>query len=117
MTAYADHAKQQLLGVSAKTLEVFGAVSHECAVEMARGLRQKLQADIAVAITGIAGPLGGTPEKPVGLVYVAVSSALGEEVLKLNLARGRADDRETIRYASSSHAMSLVLKTAKKLKG
>ncbi|MPN55254.1 hypothetical protein SDC9_202934 [bioreactor metagenome] len=62
----------------------------------------------------MAGPAGGTDRAPVGRVYVAVVSDNGEEVRELNLARGRADDRENIRYMSSSHAFDMALREAKK---
>ena len=66
--------KQSLLGVSQDTLEQFGAVSKECAAEMALGLHEKTNADVVVCTTGIAGPTGGSPNKPVGLMYVAIKS-------------------------------------------
>ena len=68
---YSNEAKQEILGVKAETLENFGAVSEECAREMAEGLMQKTGCDIALCTTGIAGPTGGTEEKPVGLCYIA----------------------------------------------
>ena len=70
--AYADAVKQGLLGVRAETLDALGAVSQEVALQMARGARRLLGADYALAVTGIAGPTGGTPGKPVGLVYIAL---------------------------------------------
>jgi len=71
---YSNDVKQSLLGVSAETLEKYGAVSKECAAEMAVGLHSRTNADIVVCTTGIAGPTGGTPAKPVGLMYVAIKS-------------------------------------------
>ncbi len=68
---YANKAKAELLGVSEKTMEKHGAVSRETAMEMVRGLKKNTNASVGIAITGIAGPDGGTPEKPVGLVYIA----------------------------------------------
>jgi PncC family amidohydrolase len=76
--AYRNHVKQRLLGVRAGTLEQHGAVSPETAAEMAQGVRRLLGSDLAVAVTGIAGPGGGSPDKPVGLVYVHVSAAGAE---------------------------------------
>ena len=76
--AYANEMKEQLLGVQLPTLLAYGAVSEEAAREMARGARQRVGADVAISVTGIAGPTGGTPEKPVGLVYIALSAADAE---------------------------------------
>ena len=76
--SYADSVKETLLGVSHASLIAYGAVSEQVAAEMAQGARRLLLADIAVAITGIAGPGGGTAEKPVGLVYLHLSSARAE---------------------------------------
>lgn len=67
---YADDAKEKLLGVRKHTLDSFGAVSRETAYEMAEGAAKAAGADAALSITGIAGPDGGTPKKPVGLVYI-----------------------------------------------
>jgi nicotinamide-nucleotide amidase len=75
VVAYANDAKQRLLGVASTTLESHGAVSEEAAAEMAAGARQSFGADIAVSTTGVAGPDGGTPEKPVGTVCLGLSSA------------------------------------------
>jgi PncC family amidohydrolase len=72
--AYAYEAKEILLGVKHETLLAYGAVSVETAQEMARGVRQRLGSDLGISITGIAGPTGGLPEKPVGLTYVALSA-------------------------------------------
>ena len=106
---YANEAKEKLIGVSHETLEKYGAVSEQTAREMARGVRLALGADVGVATTGIAGPGGGTPEKPVGTVYVAVSTAEGERVKLLNLSPKRS--REFIRICAATNAMSLALKS------
>ncbi len=78
ITAYAYEAKVRLLGVHWETLEQYGAVSRETVLEMARGVRLALAADIGVAVSGIAGPGGGTPGKPVGLTCIGLSSPLHE---------------------------------------
>lgn len=78
VTAYAYEAKVRLLGVRWETLEQHGAVSPETVIEMARGVRTALAADIGLAVSGIAGPGGGTPEKPVGLTWVGFSSPWDE---------------------------------------
>lgn len=115
VVAYSNALKQAALGVSENTLKEHGAVSRECALEMARGVKKLTGADVAVSTTGVAGPGGGTDRAPVGRVYVAVVSNGGEEVRELNLARGRADDRENIRYMSSSHAFEMALRAVQKL--
>lgn len=86
---YANEAKEKILGVKHKTLESHGAVSSETALEMAIGARRAAGSDIAVSVTGIAGPGGGTPEKPVGLVYIAIADKDGAEYRKLNLDGNR----------------------------
>ncbi|HKT42388.1 MAG TPA: CinA family protein [Rhodanobacteraceae bacterium] len=75
---YSNRAKQALLGVTSDTLEKRGAVSRECALEMVAGALLRFEATVAVAVTGIAGPTGGTPEKPVGTVWIAWQRRGGE---------------------------------------
>ena len=77
--AYSDGLKEMLLGVAPETLLAHGAVSKETALAMAHGARTRLGAGLAVSITGIAGPTGGTAAKPVGLVYVGLSAAGGQD--------------------------------------
>jgi PncC family amidohydrolase len=74
VTAYAYEAKVRLLGVSWNTLETCGAVSRETVLEMARGIRQTLASDVGLAVSGIAGPGGGMPGKPVGLTWIGLSA-------------------------------------------
>jgi len=74
VVAYANEVKEQVLGVSGETISAFGAISEETAREMARGARRLFGTDVAISATGIAGPTGGTPQKPVGLVYVALAA-------------------------------------------
>lgn len=78
VVSYAYSAKETLLGIDHALLETEGAVSEVVARQMARGVREKLGADVAVSITGIAGPEGGTPEKPVGLVWIGLADAHGD---------------------------------------
>ena len=104
---YSNGAKENLLGVKHETLEQYGAVSEQTACEMARGVRLALGADVGIATTGIAGPGGGTPEQPVGTVYIAVSTAEGEKVKLLTLSPKRS--REFIRICAATNAMSLAL--------
>ena len=79
VTAYAYEAKVRLLGVRWETLEKYGAVSKETVLEMACGVRRALAADIGASVSGIAGPGGGTPDKPVGLAWVGLSAASVDE--------------------------------------
>ncbi len=106
VVTYANEAKMNLLGVKSETLEAFGAVSYQTAEEMAEGVRKLSGADIGVAVTGIAGPGGGTPEKPVGLVYVGISSRLGVRHVKLMLK----GDRNRVRILTSANALSEIRK-------
>jgi competence/damage-inducible protein CinA-like protein len=92
--AYSNQAKMDVLGVSEKTLEQFGAVSPEVAHEMAEGSRKVFKSDIAISSTGIAGPTGGTDEKPVGLVYMGVSTPEKTEIFKEVFHGNRADIRQ-----------------------
>lgn len=78
VVAYAYEAKVDLLGVSWDTLNTQGAVSRETVLEMARGIRSLMKADIAVSVSGIAGPGGGTPEKPVGTTWIGLTAEDGE---------------------------------------
>jgi PncC family amidohydrolase len=78
VTAYAYEAKAAILGVSWDTLNTYGAVSRQTVLEMARGIRRVLQADIGISVSGIAGPGGGTEEKPVGTTWIGLSAPDGE---------------------------------------
>jgi nicotinamide-nucleotide amidase len=114
VVTYANEAKMKLLGVKEETLKQYGAVSPQTAAEMAAGARSLSGADIAIAVTGIAGPGGGSTEKPVGLVYIGVDSPWHSEVKELNLNRGYAQQREHIRWVAASHALDLLRRTALK---
>lgn len=105
---YANEAKQSLLGVKAETLAKWGAVSEQTSREMADGVRRQTGADIGISTTGIAGPGGGTPEKPVGTVYVGISADGYSDCIKLSLSSMRS--REFIRETSASHALHLALR-------
>lgn len=82
---YANEAKHKILGVTLETLEKHGAVSEECALEMAKGLQRVTGADVCVSTTGIAGPTGGSEDKPVGLMYSAIVYKDRAEVYKILL--------------------------------
>jgi len=105
--AYHNRIKQELLGVPDTVLDHFGAVSEPVAVLMAEGVRLRLGADLGVGITGIAGPTGGTPEKPVGLVWIGLSLHG-----RTHAFRHRFDgDREAIRKQSVQAALQHILDT------
>lgn len=94
ITAYANEAKARLLGVSWETLDKHGAVSKEVVLEMARGVRNALSADIGVSVSGIAGPGGGTPEKPVGLTWIGLSAVDVEQAWSYIWPGGRLAVKE-----------------------
>ncbi len=102
---YANAAKEELLGVAPETLRAHGAVSAAAAAEMASGARARFDADLAVAVTGIAGPDGGTPEKPVGTVFFALVERQGGGVNKKRLFVG---DRAVVRRAAAQQALELL---------
>jgi nicotinamide-nucleotide amidase len=111
---YSNAAKQRMLGVKAVTLKTFGAVSRETAQEMARGAVARSKADIAVAITGIAGPGGATPGKPVGLVHFAAAARDGRLVHR---ARKYGEiGRRRVRLKSVEQALEMLGKLAKSAK-
>ena len=106
LVVYSNQSKQDLLGISADLLAQFGAVSRECAEAMARGLLVMTPAQWAIAVTGIAGPGGGSPEKPVGLVWVAWEQRGGRvESQALQLS----GSREQIRAAAAQAALTGLL--------
>ena len=104
VVAYADDVKLDELGVSSELLERHGAVSAEVAEAMAAGARRRLGADVGVSVTGVAGPGGGTPEKPVGLVYLHAEGPDGSRALDLDLA----GDRDAVRGRATVAALHLV---------
>ena len=108
--SYTNRAKAELLGVSKKSMAQKGAVSEEVARQMASGVRKALHAKIGVGITGIAGPSGGTPRKPVGLVYIAVASEKGSICSKY-LFKGT---RTQIKKQSADHALEMAFTFVKK---
>ena len=103
---YTNEMKASVLGVSPRTLEQYTEYSEQVASEMARGARLRTGADIAVSTTGIAGPDGGTPDCPVGTVFVGLSSKDGEQVLRLTLSPDRS--RDHIRTLAATHALNLI---------
>lgn len=112
IVSYANEIKSRLLGVSEKTLAEKGAVSPETAMEMAEGVRKLMRADVAVSLSGIAGPGGGTEEKPVGLVFLGVSTEKGSYAKELRI---RNNGRDYIRICASKNALCAALTEAKRL--
>lgn len=106
VVAYANSVKETGLGVKAATLKKYGAVSAQTAEEMALGAKKRLGADISAAITGIAGPGGGTKEKPVGLVFIAVSRGRTTEAKRF-IFKGA---RKSIKKQSAQAALSMIAK-------
>ncbi|MGN0376781.1 MAG: CinA family protein [Suilimivivens sp.] len=102
---YANEAKQRILGVKKETLEAYGAVSEQTAYEMALGVANAAGASCSVAVTGIAGPDGGTREKPVGLVYIGCY-VNGKVTVEKNLFQG---DRLSVRKKAADQALKLLL--------
>ena len=112
---YSNEAKQELVGVLADSLEVHGAVSEKVAIEMALGGLKHSCADIAVSVTGIAGPDGGTPNKPVGTVWIAWANEAGKATAKCYQIGGdrNAIRRETVLNALSGIREFIASKTAR----
>lgn len=98
--SYSDEAKRLLLEVSETTLGRHGAVSAQVAVAMAEGARKRFGADVAAAVTGVAGPSGGTPAKPVGLTYVAVADRDGHDVRRFTWSGDRSANKRSGAWAA-----------------
>ena len=103
--AYANDVKQKLLGVPRALLERHGAVSKAAAIAMAKGVRRLVRADFAVAVTGIAGPSGGTRAKPVGTVWIAVGGPVGYKSLRSRFRGGR----DRVRRAAVDAALRMLV--------
>lgn len=117
IVSYSNEIKERVLGVSKSSLEQYGAVSEQVAKEMAIGVLNLAQADIGVSITGIAGPDGGTEEKPVGTVFIGIATKSGDTVVNRYLfGYNRINEREHIRLHSVMRALNEVRLTATKLR-
>jgi nicotinamide-nucleotide amidase len=109
---YTNDAKQQMLGVTPNTIEFYGAVSKECAEEMAKGALAHAQTSLAISITGIAGPTGAVPGKPIGLVHFCAASRGGRII---NHDRKFGDiGRTNVRRASVVEALTMLMELAEK---
>jgi PncC family amidohydrolase len=109
IVSYDNSVKKKMLSVPEEVLAQKGAVSSECAVMMAKGARQALESDIAVSLTGIAGPGGGSVDKPVGLVWFALASPSGV-IAERKIFPG---ERDAVRAAAVEHALSMLLAAAR----
>lgn len=110
VVSYSNNAKTELLGVSEEMLKKYGAVSEQVAKAMAEGVRTKSNVDIGISTTGIAGPTGGTKEKPVGLVYIAVSTTKNTIVKKFQFTGNRLQNKES----TCNAALQMLLDTLNK---
>ena len=110
IVSYSNNAKMELLGVYKEILEKYGAVSEQVAIVMAEGVRTKSNVDIGISTTGIAGPTGGTKEKPVGLVYIAVSTTKNVVVKKFQFTGDRLQNKES----TCNAALQMLLDTLNK---
>jgi len=104
IVSYNNKAKMELLGVKKQTLEKFGSVSEETVREMAQGVKSLFKTDLGISISGIAGPTGGSPEKPVGLIYIGLSSEKEVTIKKFNFFR----DRDSNKRISSQVALNMI---------
>ena len=104
VVSYANDAKTELLGVPAALIESHGAVSPEVAAAMAEGVRNRLGATLGLSTTGVAGPSGGTAEKPVGLVYLGLATEQGTQTRRLDI--GPEQPRDVIQQRSSKAALN-----------
>ncbi|MFD1801960.1 nicotinamide-nucleotide amidase [Mixta tenebrionis] len=102
---YSNDAKQQMVGVTAASLQQWGAVSEQVVKEMAAGALKEASADFAVAVSGIAGPDGGSAEKPVGTVWFGFASAAGQVVAKRHIFQG---DRDAVRRQAVAMALQIL---------
>ena len=107
---YSDQSKQEMVGVAASTLAAFGAVSQQTAEEMAKGGCQIAQTDLSISLTGIAGPSGGSVDKPVGLVWISAFRKDGIQQTERHLFTG---NRQRIRTLACTHAISLLLRLSR----
>ena len=108
VVSYSNNVKQHLLGVKTETLEKYTEVSSQCAAEMAQGVRMLSGADIGISVTGIAGPSGGSEDKPVGLAYIGISHEKGTHVREIRTGK-KEDSREYNRYVTASNALHMVI--------
>lgn len=102
---YSNEAKSQMIGVREVTLEQYGAVSEQVVIEMAIGALRAARADFAISVSGIAGPDGGSAEKPVGTVWFGIATAAGQGITQRECFGG---DRESVRRQATAYALNLL---------
>ena len=102
---YSNEAKSQMIGVREVTLEQYGAVSEQVVIEMAIGALRAARADFAISVSGIAGPDGGSAEKPVGTVWFGIATAAGQGITQRECFEG---DRESVRRQATAYALNLL---------
>ena len=110
LVTYSNQAKIKFLKVNKNIIKKYGAVSHECCLAMVKNLSKISKANISVSITGIAGPKGGTKQKPVGLVYIGVKR---ETKIQINKCLFKSKKRSSIQKATVKKALDLILRIAK----
>ncbi len=112
IVSYSNQSKIDFLGVKKRSLDLFGAVSEEVALEMANGLIKLANVDITVAVTGIAGPTGGNNNKPVGTVYIALVTLDKSKVKKFQFKGSRSQ----IRFETTYHVFEMILEELKNIR-
>ena len=110
LVTYSNQAKIKVLKVNKNVIKKYGAVSHECCSAMVKNLSKISKANINISITGIAGPKGGTKEKPIGLVYIGVKKG---NKIQVNKCLFKAKNRSLIQKATVRKALNLILRAAK----
>lgn len=108
--SYSNEIKNKILGVNKETLNSLGAVSEETASLMAVGIKNLANSQIGISTTGIAGPTGGTPEKPVGLVYIALAFADSTTIYRAELCNSKMHTRQQVRTMAANLALALTIK-------
>jgi len=110
VVTYSNKSKMELLGVPQKTLEEYGAVSMQTARAMAIGIKDRAKVDIGISTTGIAGPTGGTKEKPVGLVYIGIAALKNTEVKRFLFSKDRLQNKEKTCYKALEFLLETITK-------
>lgn len=113
VVSYSNEAKMRVLGVKKETLEAYGAVSEQTVREMAEGVRELMEADIGLADSGIAGPTGATPQKPVGLFYIGLATKEGTTVERHTFSGNRLENKRLAAEAALSMLKKYLVQTAK----